>query len=247
MNTRMLLLTSLSAASLGAVAVAPAHATTVATIVGAYDNLVYDTPELQITNSSGGKLTNLSMALTGYQSGTLNFGVKQTAPLSDIPNGTTAFEDWGSLPAPSSGATTPKNLTAYDYDDEWGNYPPGYFNSACNAVGGGLCADVGNFSVVLTGTISGGAFNGSPVFAVFSPTNNFTGGFVGWEGLDPSGISESTYDEHSGTFSGTMAIIQIGTPPPPTPEPATWALMLLGFGGVGLALRSGRKALATAA
>jgi hypothetical protein len=241
MNTRMLLLTSLSAASLGAVAVAPAHAgTTVATIVGAYDDHVYDTPELQITNSSGGTLTNLSMALRGYQSGTLNFGITQTAALNDIANGTTAFEDWGSLPGSPSG-TTPGNLTAYDYDDEWGATTS---NPGC-VVGPSFCSFVGNFSVTLTGTISGGAFNGDPVFAVFSPTSNFTGGFVGWEGLDPTGLSESTYDQHSGTFEGTMAIVQIGTPPP-VPEPATWTLMLVGLGGLGLALRSGRRALTTA-
>ena len=243
MNTRNLLLTSLSTLSLGAIAVAPAHAgTTVATIVGAYDFHVYDSPELDITNSSGGTLTNLSMVLTGYQPGTLNFGVTQTASLSDIANGATAFEDWGSLPGSPSG-TVPKNLTAYDYDDEWGNTPAGYTNPGC-VVGPTLCSLVGNFSVTLTGKISGGAFNGDPVFAVFSPTNNFTGGFVGWEGLDPTGLSESTFDQHSGTFSGTMAIIQIGTPP--VPEPATWTLMLVGLGGLGLALRSGRKALTTA-
>jgi hypothetical protein len=217
-----------------------AHATVVATIVGAYDAHVYDTPELQITNSSGGTLTNIKMVLTGYQSGTLNFGVTQTATLNDIANGATAFEDWGSLPGSPSG-TVPKNLTAYDYDDEWGNSPPGYTNPNC-VVGGSLCSLVGNFSVTLTATISGGAFNGDPVFSVFSPTNNFTGSFVGWEGLDTTGLSETTFDQHSGTFSGTMAVVQIGTPP--VPEPATWTLMLVGLGGLGFALRSGRRALA---
>ena len=29
--------------------------------------------------------------------------------------------------------------------------------------------------------------------------------------------------------------------PPPVPEPATWALMLLGFGGIGMALRRSRR------
>ena len=35
----------------------------------------------------------------------------------------------------------------------------------------------------------------------------------------------------------------VGTPPPPgsVPEPATWAMMLLGFGGIGMAMRRRRK------
>jgi hypothetical protein len=215
-----------------------ANATTVATIVGAYDFHAYDTPELLFSNTSGGSFVNVQMVLHGYQPGTLNFGVTQTVALPDM--GSTADVIWGSIPGAPSG-TTPGNLTAYDYDDEWGNTPPGYTNPNCT-VSSTLCSLVGNFSVTFTATISGGAFNGDPVFAVFSPTTNFTGGFVGWEGLDQTGLSETSFDEHSGTFSGTMAIIQIGTPPPGVPEPSTWAMMMFGFAGLGFAGYRSRKA-----
>jgi PEP-CTERM motif len=225
-----------------AAAVQPAHATIVATIVGAYDKDLYDTPELDLTNSSGGQLIDAQMVLRGYQPGTNNFGIVQTVPLSySFLNGSTTDIIWGQIPGfanyPTSGPGG--NLTSYDYDDEWGNTPAGYTNPAC-VVGAALCSPVGNFSVTFTATISGGTFNGDPVFAVFSPTTNFTGGFVGWEGLDQNGVSESVFDEHSGTFSGTMAIVQIGTPPP-VPEPSTWVMMLVGFGGLGFAAYRARK------
>lgn len=230
----------LGGAAAAVLAVVPAYATTVATIAGAYDYSGYDTPELDITNTSGGTLTNVQMVLHGYQAGTLNYGVTQTVALANVGSGTTAIV-WGSIAgAPSSGSGV---LTAYDYDDEWGNTPSGYTNPNC-VVGGGLCSLVGNFSVTLTATITGGTYGGSPVYAVFSPTNNYTGGFVGWQGLDPTGLSESTYDQHSGSFSGTMAIVQIGAPPG-VPEPAAWALMLVGIGAVGGVLRR-RAPLATA-
>ena len=146
----------------------------------------------------------------------------------------------GSIPGAPSG-TTPGNLTAYDYDDEWGNFPAGYTNPNCT-VGAALCSLVGNFSVTFTATISGGAFNGDPVLAVFSRRQTTRVGSSAGEGLDQTGLSETSFDEHSGTFSGTMAIIQIGTPPPAVPEPSTWAMMALGFAGLGFAGYRSRKA-----
>lgn len=246
MNTRTLLL----AASAGAAALAIASVATpvlagptvVATIVGAYDKDTYDTPELDITNTSGGTFINAQMVLTGYQG--LNNGDTQTVSLPDIGPGQTDIV-WGSIPGAPSG-TTAGNLTAYDYDDEWGNTPAGYTNGDC-VVTSNLCSVVGNFSVTFTATIMGGAFDTQPVVSQFSPNNNYTKGFVGWEGLDPTGLSETVYDDHSGTFGGTMAVVTLGSPtsfnPNGVPEPATWAMMLLGFGALGGLLRQRRATI----
>ena len=83
----------------------------------------------------------------------------------------------------------------------------------------------------------GGTFNGNSIFSVFSPTTNKTGGFLGWEGLDPTGLSETVYDQHSGstsTVNGGLADIFLGTPPPTTPLPATIPLFATGLGAMGL-------------
>jgi hypothetical protein len=106
-------------------------------------------------------------------------------------------------------------------------------------VGGGpqWYARVGNFDVTFTALISGGTFDGQSVFSVFSPTHNATGGFVGWEGLDEKGFSESPFDVHNDVITGNLANIELGTPPPGVPEADVWALMLMGFFGAGAMLR----------
>ncbi len=218
--------------------------TIVSTISGSYDLLYYDTPALTIHNTSGGDIIDASIFLTGYQAGTLNFGKTLNVDLSSVsmPNGSDTNLIWGLLPGVPSG-TIPGNLTAYDYDDEWGNTPSGYTNANC-VVGGSLCSLVGNFSVIFNAKISGGAFNGDSITSVFSPSSNYTGGFVGWEGLDPTGLSESVYDQHQGSITGTLAVITLGSTP--IPESSTWAMMLLGFGGLGFAGYRSRKGVRAA-
>lgn len=222
---------------------AQAGQTQVATISGCYDCLgQFDTPVLVINNSTGGTITNAQMLLTGYQGD--NNGQSATVSLGTLAAGSTQL-NWGGLPG-SNGSTSPFNLTAYDYDDEFINTQYQIPTSDCGNVlgcvsGGGpqWYAQTGNFEVTFSGTVSGGQYDGQSVYAQFTPANNATGGFVPWEGLDATGYSEQPCcDQHSGTVTGDLANIFLGTAPPPgVPEPATWAMMLAGFAVVGAGLR----------
>jgi PEP-CTERM motif len=89
-----------------------------------------------------------------------------------------------------------------------------------------------------------------------------SGGSWNYASLDPADPSagifqpangNNTYVLQGGVFTAIMIrstspikefkqqSITLGSIPAPLPEPGTWALMLLGFGGIGLALRRGRR------
>lgn len=230
---------ALAIASLPHAALAGGPPTVVATISGAYDYCSGDTPCLVIHNTSGGTLTNATLDLIGYQG--LNNGVHDHISLGALASGDTQ-EIWGALPGGSYGVLNPGSLTSWDYDD---SYPGSNGTNPACVLGSYYCAQVGNFRVVFNATVSGGAFNGKAVSSVFSPTTNYTGGFVGWEGLDPNGWSESAYDVHSGSITGTLAVITLGAAG--IPEPATWAMLILGAAMIGFAARRrGERQIAAA-
>lgn len=229
--------------------------TLVATINGDYNITAYDTPSLHIFNTTGFAFTDVNLTLTAYQG--LNKGISQSVSLADIAAGATDTLIWGSIPG-VSGSLTPGNLFSYDYDDEYG----GTFSAVtgegllslpdtlvaapqCAAEGYYYCADTGNFYVTFTAM-----WNGQSIFSQFSPdptlpgAGNVAGVFVGWEGLDPNGWSETVYDAHASSGpKGVLANIYVGTPPPvgTIPEPATLCLAGCGLLLTGAARRKLQK------
>lgn len=246
MKTRLLTSVAMAACALAA-QTGFAHANTlVSTIDGGYDLDAYDTISLRISNVTAFNFSNAQMELKGYQG--INNGVDQTYQLGAIGAGTVDTVIWGvgasnGYPVHTS-FIVPGDLFTGDYDDSW----TGDIGSPDCVQGHTWCVYTGNFSVTFTAHWDNPAYNsgaGVDIFSQFSPNNNASGGFVAFEGLDPSGLAETVYDDHSGSPNGVLANIYVGDPGDfnpngGVPEPATWALMLGGLGLAGAALRRRR-------
>jgi hypothetical protein len=98
----------------------------------------------------------------------------------------------------------------------------GLNSSGCNLTGNFFCFANNGYTLP----------NSSSVSLDFSVTSNMVGSWTNWTPdfkIDWTG-SKNNYD-----------LVSLAIPVNAVPEPATWALMLLGFGGIGVAMRRRRN------
>ena len=125
----------------------------------------------------------------------------------------------------------------------------------------GITIDSRGFTAQMITAITG-SFNGSTITGLASPfgANNLfyvTGpSFVDGSGLGfntTAGTSVNLFFQDSvgsyrinttGPFTSSLVTARSSAAVAAVPEPATWAMMLLGFGGIGVAMRRRRKAVA---
>ncbi|MBS0334235.1 MAG: choice-of-anchor A family protein, partial [Proteobacteria bacterium] len=126
----------------------------------------------------------------------------------------------------------------------------GVYNSATNTYSNSFAFNPGTFSTSAQTTVIWnfyqadtlsitGQFNGSILAPYATLTNNTQiNGSVAVAGFQQGG------EIHMANYDGTYDFPPPDNPPPGVPEPAAWALMILGFGGAGAALRRRRAATA---
>ena len=94
--------------------------------------------------------------------------------------------------------------------------------------------NIATFNALLSGQVIIGAHFGQNADLGAAGENSFTGFW----------LFNITTPTHSIVFDsplGTSNVVLLQNTGGAVPEPATWAMMLLGFGGIGFAMRRGRK------
>jgi hypothetical protein len=122
-----------------------------------------------------------------------------------------------------------------------GYNPPYTIDSGTGTVLGSLSSLSGTDGVPFTYNFAPLQLSGYTIFAAHFgnfPDSNAPNVTAFWLLNLGSGTTSSvTINDGKGVSNAQI----LGTGTPAVPEPATWAMMLLGFGGIGLALRRGRR------
>lgn len=142
---------------------------------------------------------------------------------------------------------------------------PLQFRSAIDPASTAGTSSLGDFTYSTSTCLSLGGVTSFGTFIIDFGADRFNGTFDGGSTpTDIAGISNTSwlftilggtgrFEGASGTFNGTgvtdartrpslVSIDFVGNvAAPAVPEPATWGLMILGFGGIGLALRRKRR------
>ena len=221
---RRILMTALAGAAIAAVAT-PATAAVI--VVGGGSQPINQafvgfggTPAVNIPQLTA----TLGLAFTGTSNSGLTFNFNYTVDnTSSVVSTLTGF---GFNVNPDITGASSTGL--YQFVNTSSNIPNlGTVDVCFNAKSSGSCAGAGSGATGLlpsgglaTGTL---ALNFGQVYQSIDLTNFY----VRYQGIQ-------------GITGVTSAIGRPVTPP--VPEPATWAMMLLGFGGIGMAMRRGRRA-----
>ena len=94
--------------------------------------------------------------------------------------------------------------------------------------------NIATFSALLSGQVIIGAHFGQNADPGAAGENSFTGFWL-------FNITTPTHSIVFDSALGTSNVVLLQNTGGAVPEPATWAMMLLGFGGIGFAMRRGRK------
>lgn len=171
---------------------------------------------------------NGAIACQGYYGGNLITGTTGSATTADelaiinlLLNGTASTSD--STPTNNTGAYNPP-YTTLDYDTVLG---------ALTDLNGSATLNFGSLN--LSGLVILGAHFGNNID---SDVNNVTAFWL----INLGSTTTNTITLSNGAGSSNAQIFATGQP---VPEPATWAMMLLGFGGIGMAMRRSRRRNAT--
>jgi hypothetical protein len=218
------------------VMIAPAHATTFADYdaSNAAANLFWtETAGVGVLSTHAGTLTSfafLTPALSAVDSVPALFSLSavSSAPAQSFPGVTVEPGLSGSFSFSYEGAS-PLHVGSKTFVTG-ANLLSGTFSGAeIEGQTGGSTASVQNE------IITGGAVSYTSAFTDFAPTGDKALS-IELTSVSKFSVSKGELNSFSGVSTGSFASA--------VPEPATWAIMLTGFGGLGAAMRSNRKRVA---